>query len=310
MRSRNLIKSIALMFLGTVIASTEAVECNWEKELEDDQEVALRLYIPDSVSKIRALIVLTPGLNGDGRKMADDDSWRQLAEENQCGIVACKLRGKTGGSYFRVEAWAGEEFLNGLKALAKESGHAEVATAPLLLWGHSAGGQFNYNFACWKPEKIMAFVVNKGGYYDGKAGPTTRKIPALWISGEKDTELRRKNIATFYEQGRSQGALWAMVVEPGIGHQRGRSKELGQQFFRDVLAMQFDSFGNPKAADPAAGWLGDPETHEIQKNISGSTGNKKLSWFPGESTALLWQDVSRGQRTIGLDSEPVPVADE
>ncbi len=29
--------------------------------------------------------------------------------------------------------------------------------------GFSAGGQYNYEFASWKPEKVISFVVNKGG---------------------------------------------------------------------------------------------------------------------------------------------------
>ena len=40
--------------------------------------------------------------------------------------------------------------------------HPEVASAPLLLWGMSAGGEFNYEFTVWKPERVAAFIVNKG----------------------------------------------------------------------------------------------------------------------------------------------------
>jgi pimeloyl-ACP methyl ester carboxylesterase len=36
----------------------------------------------------------------------------------------------------------------------------------------SAGGQFNYEFAAWKPDRVAAFVVNKGGiYYTAKGTP-------------------------------------------------------------------------------------------------------------------------------------------
>jgi hypothetical protein len=37
--------------------------------------------------------------------------------------------------------------------------------APVALWGVSAGVKFNYEFVCWKPERVTAFVVNKGGIY-------------------------------------------------------------------------------------------------------------------------------------------------
>jgi surfactin synthase thioesterase subunit len=50
--------------------------------------------------------------------------------------------------YFKVSEGSGQALLSALVELATLSGHPEVADAPLAFWGISAGGQFDYEFAC------------------------------------------------------------------------------------------------------------------------------------------------------------------
>ena len=63
----------------------------------------------------------------------------------------------------------------------------------MLLWGMSAGGEVNYELAAWKPERIAAFVVNKGNfYYTGIASKATRAVPAVtWIPARRESTPRR-----------------------------------------------------------------------------------------------------------------------
>ena len=60
-------------------------------------------------------------------------------------------------------------------------------------WGMSAGGQFDYEFASWKPERVVAFVVNKGGiYYTALTPRATREVPALLFIGGNNFEDMRE----------------------------------------------------------------------------------------------------------------------
>ena len=70
-----------------------------------------------------------------------------------------------GGGYYEADKGSGAALLESIKAFGVESKHPELEHAPLLLWGHSARGQFNYDFTCWKPDRVIAFVANKGAYY-------------------------------------------------------------------------------------------------------------------------------------------------
>lgn len=287
-------KTAFLAALLLLPAAAHAAVFDWQDKPEANHKMEFRLYVPDNVSKVRSVIALVPGLNGDGRGMADDVAWQALAERTQSALLGCSMRGDAGGSYYEAEKWSGKIFLEALKKLAVASKHPEVAEAPIALWGHSAGGQFNFNFACWKPERTIAFVANKGAYYGLNAKPSVRKVPALWILGQKDTEVRVKNITERYQDGRKSGALWALVPEPNEGHGVGRSRDIGMVFLEEVLALRLDSLGKLQPINPSQGWLGDLATKTVTKNAGPDAGPKTLGWLPGERTATLWVEVVGG----------------
>src|SRR6266550_2169728 len=53
-----------------------------------------RLWLPRDAGTLRAVLVLVPGSNGDGRAMADDSTWRSFATRNKLAIVACRFTDK------------------------------------------------------------------------------------------------------------------------------------------------------------------------------------------------------------------------
>ena len=78
------------------------------------------------------------------------------------------------------------------------------------MWGRSAGGQFNYEFVAWKPERVLAFVVNKGGiYYSALLPKAAREVPGMLFIGGKDLAFRNNTIAGLFAVNRRGGALWA-----------------------------------------------------------------------------------------------------
>src|SRR6185436_7211241 len=138
-----------------------------------------------------------------------------------------------------------------ISRFATRSGHAEVKTAPFFMWGMSAGGQFNYEFTAWKPERVAAFVVNKGGiYYSALVSNAARQVPGILFVGGKDLEFRTNTITGLFAVNRRGGALWALAEEPSAGHIVGRSRDVALVFFEDMLAMRVgDSPGALKPLD-------------------------------------------------------------
>jgi len=255
-----------------------------------------RLWIPRDAGKLRAVLVLVPGSNGDGRAMAEDTTWQNFAARNKLAIVACRFTDKPHEQnfiedYVNVSQGSGQALLDGLSHLATRAGHPEIASAPLLFWGMSAGGEFNYEFAAWKPERVVAFVVNKGGiYYSALTPRATREVPALLFIGGKDLESRVNTITGLFAVNRRGGALWALTEEPGAAHVVGRSRDMSIIFFDDVLPLRLsDSAGALKPLAESTGFIGDLKSKSTRAVADSATPNYPTAWLPTPRVARAWQ---------------------
>ena len=200
-------------------------------------------WLPKDSGPVRAIVVLVPGSNGDGRQMADDAFWQEFATKQRGRAdLGCRFTDKPHDQsfiedYVNVSQGSGQALLDVIGEIRRA--HRIIRSWParqLLLWGMSAGGQFNYEFTAWKPERVAAFIVNKGGiYYSALVSKAARDGAGLLFVGGNDLESRIDTITGLFAVNRRGGAVWALVVEPGLAHVVGHSKELGALFFEDVL---------------------------------------------------------------------------
>jgi poly(3-hydroxybutyrate) depolymerase len=254
-----------------------------------------RLWVPRDAGKLRAVLVLVPGSNGDGRSMADDSTWQAFAARNKLAIVACRFTDKPHDQgfieyYVNVSGGSGQALLDGLARLAVRSQHQEIASAPLLFWGMSAGGEFNYEFAAWKPERVVAFVVNKGGiYYTALTPRATREVPAMLFIGGRDLESRVNTITGLFAVNRRGGALWALAEEPAAAHVVGRSRDMSIIFFDDVLPLRLGEAASLKPLAESAGFLGDFKSKMTRAVADSATPNYPTAWLPTARVARAWQ---------------------
>ena len=190
------------------------------------------------------VLVLVPGSNGDGRTMVLEPFWQDYARRRQLVLVGCYFKDHLHANmnieeYCRAGAGSGSALLAALQQFSDRAGRPEVATIPLLLWGHSAGGQFNYEFACWQPERVLAFVVNKGGYYYTQLAPiAARQVPGIFFIGANDAEFRIASIRGIIAINQAAGAAWELVVEANTGHEVGQTRELAVRFFDKVITAR------------------------------------------------------------------------
>jgi dienelactone hydrolase len=256
-----------------------------------------RLWLPSAGGTLRGALILVPGSNGDGRAMAQDTVWQAFAAKNKLAIVACRFTDKPHDQnfiedYVNVSHGSGQALLDILARFGTRTKHPELASVPLLFWGMSAGGQFDYEFASWKPERVAAFVVNKGGiYYTALTPRATREIPALLFIGGKDLESRVNTITGLFALNRRGGALWALTEEPSASHVVGRSRDLSIVFFDDVLSQRLGDGTTLKPLSEKNGFVGDYHTKTIAP-----IGDTKLpayptSWLPSDRVAKAWQAV-------------------
>ena len=284
---------LLFILVNMMLLPAQAVVSKYDLELlpkDNYAKAAFCYWQPEGINTVKAVVVLVPGLNADGRDMVDDPTWQSFALSHNFALLACYFtdRKPKSAGYCQASLGSGAALIEALGISAAKTGHKEVESAPLLLWGHSAGGQFNYEFACWKPDRTIAFIVNKGGYYHTKnPSDKTRNIPALFFAGEKDEEFRIKNIKELFQNGRTQGALWALAIEPNAGHEIGGTRELAIQFFETIVPLRLKA--NAELTDLAedSGWIGDATTFEIKPAESNT--KHAGSWLPNRFMARRWR---------------------
>ena len=258
-----------------------------------------RLWLPAGLGVARGVLVVVPGSNGDGRDWVERPAWREMAAAYGFGLVCCFLTDHKHPNmaieeYAKVADGSGQALLDALSALAEKSGHPEIAVAPLALWGISAGGEFNYEFACWRPDRVAAFVVNKGGiYYTALAPEAARAVPGLFFIGGSDSPFRNDIIKGIYAVNRRVGAIWALAEEPFAVHELGRSVDASKVFFDEVLPLRLGEGGALRPLEEKAGLLGDPYTRTVSPYDEAHAKKVPTAWFATEKLSKAWLAVEK-----------------
>jgi pimeloyl-ACP methyl ester carboxylesterase len=261
-----------------------------------------RAWIPDGVPTLRGILICGNGADADGRGQADQQHKRAWARHHGFAILA------TG--FFRRfnDGFSGEDWTVLTAAMAdlvERSGHPELAQAPWLCWGHSNGGQMAYGLARLAPERVIAFVVNKGGYYidasDGGANPVA--VPGLFIAGEQDEgkNSRQQVIEALYRSGRVNGAPWAWLEERRRGHELANSQALAFAWFEQVLSQRYPPELAPTPSQApvlrplsiADGWLlAEGHRHWATgdapiRAVAAGGDDRSMGWLPDRTTAMV-----------------------
>jgi len=202
--------------------------------------------------------------------------------------------------YIQVGKGSGRAILDAIDYFAKESGHEELSYAPFLLWGMSAGGEINHEIASWIPERVIAYVVNKGGYYYSSVPPeATRQTPGIYFIGLTDLPSRNNMIKGMYLTNRRAGALWTLAEEKGVAHEVAGSRDLAVLFYEEVMKKRLpDNAMGYKALKPVSeemGTVGNIYTHSIDKPAEG-TRMEDTTWLVSEKFAKAWQTFVTKER--------------
>ena len=176
-----------------------------------------------------------------------------------------------------------------LQRLAQESGHQELADAPLLLWGHSAGGAFAASFAALYPRRTIAFV----GYHGWPE--VLSQVPALLFAGAKDAQVPAPIMHARWKAGRAAGAPWTFSLDPDADHGSEKSlttaKDLMIPWMTAVLRQRLSPDGKAlRAVTDGSAWVNN-QTGEAAPYGTFPGSKLDASWLPDEPSARGWRVV-------------------
>jgi hypothetical protein len=258
---------------------------------------SFRLWYPKGVDNVRGILVLVPGSNSDGRYDVGLSEWQEFATSEKFALMGCYFTDHqvVGDEvYAQANLGSGNATLGAISQFASQTGRCELENAPLLIWGFSAGGEFAYDFTCFRPDRVIAFVLNKGGYYHPIAGQNGEtKVPALMFVGGLDEQWRIDNINKVFASGRTIGAPWALTVEKTQAHNVGDSVLLSLPFFHAILPLRLPSGDGPLLdINQSKGYIGNLDDLTISAATPVTPANLlSTDWLPDETTATLWKTV-------------------
>jgi hypothetical protein len=197
----------------------------------------------------------------------------------------------------------GEGIITLLQKLAEESGHPELASAPLLFWGHSTAGPFGSSFASLHPERVIGFIRYHSGPVTGADLNVIRHMPALFFCGGKDPGVDANGrhctemVKELWASGRTLGAPWTFAVEPDATH--GDPKDLKKAndlvipWITAVLRQRLSSEGVAlRDISDASTWMGNNQPGEVAAYSTFPGSKADASWLPDEASARGWQRIT------------------
>ncbi len=210
---------------------------HFETEHPDFKALRFLLNVPKEVVKPKAILVLVPGSNSDGRYMIYDKFWVDYAVKQNLALVGCHFQDKDPS--LKIEGYVENIGVSGEALIEAIDWWGHEGLIPddlnLLMWGHSAGGEFNYEFNNWFPERVLAFVVNKGGCYKtGLCSKEARSNPGYFFMGIHDLERRRDVVKGLWRLNHQVGANW-VLMEEDCHHEVHNSEALSLDLFNEAL---------------------------------------------------------------------------
>lgn len=294
--------------------------------------VTYRLWIPDGVKQIRAVIVHQHGCGAGackgGETAADDLHWQALAKKWDAALLGPsyhQAEGQDCRKWYDPRNGSETTFLRALSDLAKQTGHAEVERAPWCLWGHSGGGFWSSFMLTMHPERCAAVWLRSGSYAMalGKneipkpiLTDETCQVPVMGNPGSEEKGDKLFHVAwegtlTTFLEYRAKGALIGFAPDPLTSHEAGDSRYLAIPFFDACLAMRLPDKGGDisklKSVDVSKVWLA-PLAGDTALPESKFTGDKNTAvWLPNEAIAKAWMEYVKTGGVSDTTPPPAPM---
>lgn len=308
--SIGLVVTSLIFTLGSCMLQAETHHTVHIAPKEGDNFIAASFsyLVPRKDDNPRYILVLVPGFNGDGRGFLQHQQWLAFAAASGGAIVTCSFKAMPEETTQEIENYVHYAAAQHGSGAALESAIEQfdaldpahsLKGLPLLIYGHSAGGQFAYGFSCHNPKRMIGFAAAKGGYYYPEPIEGTYQVPGLLVSGEQDLPRRRKEIRSLFESHREHGAPWCWM-EDAYDHGTALTLEVILPYFRELIRMRLTANNSAlKAIAKNAGVTVDLRTKTMRKDdalILQQGPIVKTGFLPATSVFKIWAQHDTGKR--------------
>ncbi|MAS97177.1 MAG: hypothetical protein CMO55_28640 [Verrucomicrobiales bacterium] len=188
-------------------------------------------------NRVRAVMVISPGRNGNGLPFLNRAEWREFASINNLALCALSFSSKkkfVDQSYSNANSGSGKMVTQGIDAYLSSIGKDPL---PLLMYGFSAGARFTASYVEENSDRVVAWCGQAVGKWE-RAKATEAKPPGIVACGEWDAGCYHASLI-YFQQGRELGKPWTWICLKETGHQRSSElDEYVRAFFAGALNQE------------------------------------------------------------------------
>jgi len=266
------------------------------------------LYVPANVPTFRGLLLALGG--PDTRAFLSDESFGapkpeleaslHLLGQDLQALAADHGLAMLGTSRGGLRAMpnlpqSDEMILGAIGEAARISGHPELASAPIFVYGISGGSLQAAGFTERNPARVAALLLKVPGPPGRLSSAGALAVPTYMILAAGDAITDNEAVVAVFESNRRAGGLWGVAIEPGVPHHSltPSQRALTVNWLRATVELRLGaSPRDPLREIPeSSGWLGDPEIGIT--DWAGYPGDRRrANWFPSQATAEEWWEFS------------------
>jgi hypothetical protein len=257
-----------------------------------------RCWIPQTDKPLAGVLVIVPQQDTDGREKAEAVLYQQRCAKWNFALVGCYFTGGESKFYSNPRGGSGLALKAALRSFSDQSGKRELFNANIAVMGLSTGAQFAFGIACTDASNVIAFVSNKGVYFQARPVGATYDVPGLFIIGANDPTKSQENTEKVFKQGRDRGALWALTTAAGQEHEQGGSQTLNLMlnYLDACITARIDPERPSNPLEKLKVWEG-TLLNRTNATIAPSDDrkaerNSDLNWFPDLKAAELFINSS------------------
>lgn len=261
------------------------------------------LYVPARVDLTRGLLLALGG--PDTRGFPTGDSFGAPAPEVEQALQAL------GADYRELAATYGlailgtsraamangvesdGQILDAIRSAATMSGHPELATAPLLIYGMSGGAPQSSGFTARNAGRVAGLFLKVPAGVEELTGGDALGVPTYVVQAELDAFVDNAKVRAAFEANRKAGALWTLAIEAGVPHHSlsPAQRQLTLNWIQTIaeLRLQVIASATLRPISESSGWLGDRGTGKVWDWASYPGSRESASWLPSELTAMQWE---------------------
>lgn len=232
------------------------------------------LWVPENCEKVKAIVLAQ-------QNMTEETLFKMPSFQEKMSRLGVGLLWVAPAFSNNWEPSSGCQsiFEDMITAIAYQSGHEEICTAPIIPLGHSAQATFPWNFAAWNPGRTLCIIsfhgdaprTNLCGYGTANVewGRTRNidGIPGLMVEGEYEWWEARVRPALAFRMMYPESCI-SFLADTGRGHFdcSARTADYLARFIAMSLQERLLPDGTLRKINPRDGWLVDRYRPDLPEN--------------------------------------------